>query len=286
MQFVEGEEHLASHESRGWCCVAWSGSCRNGASHHSPLMSTAPSPWNQEKVRARLPDPADATSAFTAGRWQTVCQTVDLERLPVTLEIREGETAMTGVRWLLRIAAGAALFLGGGAWFLYGDRISTLEKVLATVLLPGMLMGLALWIWLVHRRTPRWERLRLAPGTVQYESGTVRWVEPIPAYAGLALRHHRTQKASRRRQRHGRTALERTLRVGDDVVLWWIELVHDDPARTAVLWASDKHFAASDGLERVEQLSERLHLPVLSTSTIRSVAGPGPRSSGPRRATG
>jgi hypothetical protein len=45
---------------------------------------------------------------------------------------------------------------------------------------------------------------------------------------------------------------------------WWIELVHENPARTVVLWASDEPM--DDGLERVDALAAALRLPILTTS--------------------
>ena len=54
-----------------------------------------------------------------------------------------------------------------------------------------------------------------------------------------------------------------------DVWLWWIELVHPDPARDLVLWASDADFAGSDGFELVGRMSETFGLPVLTTSGMR-----------------
>ena len=44
---------------------------------------------------------------------------------------------------------------------------------------------------------------------------------------------------------------------------WWIELVHEDPARRLVLWSSEQPF---DDDERVEALAAKLGLPILTTS--------------------
>lgn len=220
-------------------------------------------------LNERLANPADARSASVARRWLSASGVLDPEQLPVTREHRAGGMAMAGVRWLLRAAVLGVCVLGGGAWLFQRDTLSPLELVLSGLLLPGMMAGLALWIWLVHRRMPRWERVRLALETVRYEADTGAWEEPVRRYAGLALRRRRTQRASRRARRRQRTATERALRLEEEIELWWVELVHHDPSRTVVVWASDRHFAASDGLDLVEHLGERLRLPVLTTSGIR-----------------
>lgn len=223
-----------------------------------------------EPILSRLPAPASKAHADRAAPWAAATQQLDLERLPLTFDISAGETAMQGVRWLLRAAAAALLLLGGWAWLVAGADTDLVEKVLATVLLPGTLAGLALWIWLVHRRTPKRQRLTLWRDRVRYEDPQGSWEERMGGYAGLALRQRQTNQASRGRGRQrSYSAAERELRMDRDVWLWWIELVHEDPARDLVVWASDADFAGSDGLELVGRMAATFGLPVLTTSGIR-----------------
>jgi hypothetical protein len=230
----------------------------------------APRPrWNDEQTGARLPSPASKAHANRAAPWKEATKEIDLERLPLTFDISPGETAMLGVRWLLRAAGTALLLLGGWAWLIAGDETGLVEKALATVLLPGMLAGLALWIWLVHRGTPGRQRLMLWRDRVRYEDPRGSWEQRMRDYAGLALRQRQTNHARRGPHRRTHSAAERELRMDRDVWLWWIELVHEDPARDLVLWASDKDFASSDGLDLVGHMSETFGLPVLTTSGLR-----------------
>jgi hypothetical protein len=73
-----------------------------------------------------------------------------------------------------------------------------------------------------------------------------------------------------------------------DVWLWWIELVHEDPGRDLVVWASDADFAGSDGLELVGRMAATFGLPVLTTSGIREATEEDERRmadrAGPRQA--
>jgi hypothetical protein len=232
-------------------------------------MNAPRPPWSDEQTSARLPSPASKAHADRAAPWKEATRELDLERLPLTFDINPGETAMLGVRWLLLAAGAALLLLGGWAWLIAGDETELVEKVLATVLLPGMLAGLALWIWLVHRGTPRRQRLMLWRDRVRYEDPVGSWEQRTRDYVGLALRQRQTRKAQRGSQRRSYSAAERELRMDRDVWLWWIELVHEDPARDLVLWASDGDFASSDGLELVGRMSETFGLPVLSTSGLR-----------------
>lgn len=232
-------------------------------------MNSSHDPAHDRTLAARLPSPASKADADRAAHWKHATRELDLERLPLTLVVNAGETAMLGVRWLLRAAGAALLLLGGWAWLVAGDGTALVEKVLATVLLPGLLAALALWIWLVHRRTPRRQRLMLWRDRVRYEDGHGTWEERVRDYAGLALRQRQTNRARRGPHRRTYSAAERELRMDRDVWLWWIELVHEDPGRDLVLWASDADFAGSDGLELVGRISETFDLPVLTTSGIR-----------------
>jgi hypothetical protein len=232
-------------------------------------MNSAHAPWRDEQIGARLPSPASKAHADRAAPWRDAAKALDLARLPLTFETNAGEAAMLGVRWLLRAAVIALMLLGGWAWLIAGDETGLVEKVLATVLLPGMLAGLALWIWLVHRRTPRSQRLMLWRDRVRYEDPQGSWEQRTRDYAGLALRQRQTNHARRGSRRRAYSAAERELRMDRDVWLWWIELVHEDPARDLVLWASDEDFASSDGLELVGRMSEMFGLPVLTTSGLR-----------------
>jgi hypothetical protein len=232
-------------------------------------MHSSHDPAGDSPLMARLPSPGSQAHADRAARWKQATSELDLERLPLTFDVDAGETAMLGVRWLLRAAGTALLLLGGWAWLVAGDETGLAEKVLATVLLPGTLAGLALWIWLVHRRTPRRERLMLWRDRVRYEDARGTWEGRMRDYAGLALRQRQTNHARRGPHRRTYSAAERELRMDRDVWLWWIELVHDDPARDLVLWASDADFASSDGLDLVGRMSETFGLPVLTASGIR-----------------
>lgn len=232
-------------------------------------MNAGRAPCSDEQVEARLPSPASTAHADRAAPWRKAAKTLDLERLPLTFEVNAGEAAMQGVRWLLRAAVIALLLLGGWAWLIAGDETGLVEKVLATVLLPGMLAGLALWIWLVHRGTPRRQRLMLWRDRVRYEDPEGAWEQRMRDYAGFALRQRQTNHARPGPRRRTYSAAERELRMDRDVWLWWIELVHEDPARDLVLWASDEDFAGGDGLELVGRMSEMFGLPVLTTSGLR-----------------
>ena len=232
-------------------------------------MSSPQDPTRNSTLAARLPSPASEADAQRAARWKQATSDFDLERLPLTFDVNAGETAMLGVRWLLRAAGAALLLLGGWSWLIAGEETELVEKVLATALLPGLLAGLALWIWLVHRRTPRRQRLMVWRDRVRHEDAQGSWEARIRDYAGLALRQRQTNRARRGPHRRTYSATERELRMDRDVWLWWIELVHQDPARDLVLWASDADFAGSDGLELVGRMSETFGLPVLTTSGIR-----------------
>lgn len=242
-----------------------------------------------EPILSRLPSPASKAHADRAAPWAAATQQLDLERLPLTFDINAGEAAMQGVRWLLRAAAAALLLLGGWAWLVAGEDTDLVEKVLATVLLPATLAGLALWIWLVHRRTPARQRLMLWRDRVRYEDPQGSWEKRMSDYAGLALRQRQTNKASRGGgRRRSYSAAERELRMDRDVWLWWIELVHEDPGRDLVVWASDADFAGSDGLELVGRMAATFGLPVLTTSGIREATEEDERRmadrAGPRQA--
>ena len=232
-------------------------------------MDSPPKSARDTEFSARLPSPASQAHAERAARWKLATSELDLARLPLTFDVNAGEAAMLGVRWLLRAAGAALLLLGGWAWLIAGEETALVEKVLATVLLPGLLAGLALWIWLVHRRTPQRQRLMLWRDRVRYEDADGAWEHRMRDYAGLALRQRQTRHAPRGSRRGSYTAAERELRMDRDVWLWWIELVHEDPARDLVLWASDADFASSDGLELVGRMSETFGLPVLTTSGLR-----------------
>lgn len=232
-------------------------------------MNSPRDPAHDSTLAARLPSPGSEAHAERAARWKQASSDFDFERLPLTFDVNAGETAMLGVRWLLRAAGVALLLLGGWAWLAAGDDIGFVDKVLATLLLPGLLAGLALWIWLVHRHTPRRQRLMVWRDRVRYEDAQGSWEERMRDYAGLALRQRQTNRARRGPNRRTSSTAERELRMDRDVWLWWIELIHQDPARDLVLWASDADFAGSDGFDLVERMSETFGLPVLTTSGMR-----------------
>lgn len=234
-------------------------------------MTASAQRWGDDKIRSRLPSPASAAQAEAAQHWKQAKAALmpDRLRLPVTLEVNPGDAAMQGVRWLLRASVGALLIMVAGIWLFPRDEADPLEVVIGALFLPSLLAGLALWLWLAHRRTPSYMKLTLGRERLCFESPGVRWEARIADYSGLALRRRMTQRAPSRIGRPMRSQGDRELRLGENIELWWIQLVHEDPARDAVLWASDAHFAGSDGLSLVEQLAQVLQLPVLTTSGIR-----------------
>ncbi len=99
---------------------------------------------------------------------------------------------------------------------------------------------------------------------------TVRWILETHAHADhlSSAQYVKQQLGGEVAIGAGITSVQRT-RMDRDVWLWWIELVHEDPARDLVLWASDEDFASSDGLELVRRMSEMFGLRVLTTSGLR-----------------
>jgi hypothetical protein len=137
------------------------------------------------------------------------------------------------------------------------------EAVLAVFGLPLVLALFAAAVLWSVRGWPDSMRIELTTRRVRYEAPPTSWELPLSAYAGLALRRRLIRDASR--LKHGsHTSAEQAAGMHLRVERWWIELVHEDPARRLVLWSSEQPF--DDGLERVEALAAKLGLPILTTS--------------------
>jgi hypothetical protein len=135
--------------------------------------------------------------------------------------------------------------------------------VLAVFGLPLVLALFAAAVLWSVRGWPDSMRIELTTRRVRYEAPPTSWELPLSAYAGLALRRRLIRDASR--LKHGsHTSAEQAAGMHLRVERWWIELVHEDPARRLVLWSSEQPF--DDGLERVEALAAKLGLPILTTS--------------------
>jgi len=218
--------------------------------------------WPQQRIDERLPSPASKRDAEKARFWADLEQPMDASRLPMAIQTdRPGQARRAGKR-ILQGAVALALLLWLAYRTVWAD--APLEEfLLAVVGLPVLvaLLGAAI-LWAV-RGHPDTMRLELSSHRVRYGLPPAQWEEPLSSYAGLALRRHLISDPSRRRS-SGFSSGERAAGMHQRVERWWIELVHEDPARTVVLWASDKPL--DDGLERVDALAEALDLPVLTTS--------------------
>ncbi len=218
--------------------------------------------WPPERIAAILPSPASTRDADSARFWNDLDTPIDPARMPMRVQTdRPGVTRRAG-RWILLAAAVLALPLGAGYRFLWPD-LQAYEAVLAVFGPPSVLaLFAAALLWSV-RGQPDSMRIELTDRQVRYEAPATSWELPLSAYAGLALRRRLIRDASRRRHRHHSPA-EQAAGMHRRVERWWIELVHEDPARRLVLWSSEQPF--DDGLERVEALAAALRLPILTTS--------------------
>lgn len=218
--------------------------------------------WSDAQVRDRLPSPASADDAQRAAPWCRVARALDATWLPATLQVTPGSDLRQALRW---VAILGAVLVGAVALglLLEGDTVDTVE-VLAT--LGGLLAlvgALAGALWWQQRGRPGRMKLTLGPDRVRFETEQGAWDAPAADFAGLALRRRIVKE--RYVPRHGaKSASGGPVFSEPAIERWWIELVHDDPARTLVLWATDEPM--DDGLERVEALAQALRLPVLTTS--------------------
>jgi len=218
--------------------------------------------WPKHRIDERLPSPAARRDSEKARFWTDLDQPIDAARLPMVVQTDRPGQARRGGRRILQGAAALALLIWGAYGTIWADAPQE-EFLLSVVGLPGLvaLFGGAI-LWAV-RGYPDSLRLELSSRRVRFGIAQEQWEEPLSAYAGLALRRHLISDPSRKRS-GGLSAGDRAAGMHRRVERWWIELVHDNPARTVVLWASDKPF--DDGLERVDALAEALGLPILTTS--------------------
>ncbi|HWS76521.1 MAG TPA: hypothetical protein VN324_15390 [Quisquiliibacterium sp.] len=199
---------------------------------------------------------------------------LDPGRLPARFDLDPGAPFRLGIRVLYGAAVGLALLIGTGVALTWEEREAA--EVAFALALPAVVAGLGAWAHLRHRDVPRRFVLDLTEARVLVETLAERWSLPVSSYAGLALRSWQVSKAAPlgHPSRHGRTALERGMRIGEDVTVWWVELVHPDPSRVVVLWAGSEVAAASDGLDRAERFARRFGLPLLTTSGVRRIDDP------------
>ena len=236
-----------------------------------------------------MPDTPTESEYRRAAQFAGLLDELDPGRLPARVELDPGAPVRFGIRALYGTAAGLALMIGTGVALTWEEREAA--EVAFGFALPTFVAGLGGWAQLRHRDVPRRLVLELTDAKVTVETSTGSWSLPVSTYAGLALRNWQVSRATPHGHpsRHGRTALERGMRIGDDVTLWWAELVHPDPARTVVLWAGSEVGAASDGRDRAERFARRFGLPLLTTSGLQSIddaaaAGRGGEPSRSRRA--
>jgi hypothetical protein len=218
--------------------------------------------WPPERIAETLPSPASKRDADNARFWNDLDPRNNPVRLPMRAQTdRPGMTRRTGKRMLF--AAGVlALLLGAGYRVLWTD-LQAYEVALAVLGLPSVLaLFAAALLWSV-RGQPDSMRIELTTREVRYQAPPTSWELPLSAYAGLALRRRLIRDGSRLRHRN-HTSAELAAGMHRRVERWWIELVHEDPARRLVLWSSEQPF--DDGLERVEALAAALRLPILTTS--------------------
>lgn len=196
---------------------------------------------------------------------------LDPDRLPARAELDPGAPVRLGLKVLYGTAAGLALLVGTGLALTWEAREAA--EVAFGVALPAIVGGLGAWAHLRHRDVPRRFVLELTEAKVTVETAAHRWSLPVSTYRGVALRSWQVSKAvpHGHPSRHRRTQLERSMRLGDDVTLWWVELVHPDPARTVVLWADREVGAAADGLDRAERFAQRFRLPLLTTAGLQAI---------------
>lgn len=193
---------------------------------------------------------------------------LSVKRLPVTVSAAPGLAHRRAARWLGGIAAG---FLG-----LFAVSVAVaggLEDpaILALSLVPPATAGAgAAWHLMKARSVPGRFSLTLSATGVSVVRDGRGWSAPLAAFEGVSLHSAITQKASPR-ARARRTAAEATLRVGEEIRLYWVELTHADPESSVPLWASEARFASSDGLAAARAIAARLGLPLLSTAGISSV---------------
>ena len=194
---------------------------------------------------------------------------LDPDRLPARVELDPGAPVRLGLKVLYGTAAGLAVLAGVGLALTWEERDAA--EVAFGFVPPAIVAGLGAWAHLRHRDVPRRFVLEVTASKVTVETLADRWSLPVSAYEGVALRRWQVSKASPRRHAtvHQRTQLERRMRLGEDVTLWWVELVHPDPARTVVLWADREVGAAAEGLDRAEHFAQRFRLPLLTTSGLR-----------------
>lgn len=190
------------------------------------------------------------------------------KRLPLTLSLAPGLAHRRNARLLGMVAAGFLALLAVSVAVMGGVEEPV---IMALSLVPPAVAGAgALWHLAKARRVPGRMRLTLSETGVGIESDGRAWTLPLSAFEGVALRSAVTQKESPRARRH-RTVAEMKFRVGEEIRLYWAELVHPDPEQSVPLWASDARFASSDGLAAARGFAARLGLPLLSTAGIASV---------------
>jgi hypothetical protein len=232
-------------------------------SHPKPAAPLPAVPgWPPERIAEMLPSPASKRDADAARFWNDLDQPIDPARLPMHVQTdRPGMARRAGK--IILLAAGVWVFLvGAGYRFLWPD-LEAYEIVLAVFGLPLVLALFAAAVLWSVRGWPDSMRIELTTRRVRYEAPPTSWELPLSAYAGLALRRRLIRDASR--LKHGsHTSAEQAAGMHLRVERWWIELVHEDPARRLVLWSSEQPF--DDGLERVEALAAKLGLPILTTS--------------------
>lgn len=218
--------------------------------------------WPRARIDARLPSPASRADAEKARFWTDLEAPLDPSRLPAVIQTdRPGVARRAGRRVL--IGALALLVLSGAAHALLWADAPWEEIVLGVAGLPTLLALLGAAVLWAVRGQPDALRLELNEHRVRFGQPPTQWEEALSAYAGLALRRHLMRDPTRNLSRHY-SAGERAAGMHRRVERWWIELVHENPARTVVLWASDEPM--DDGLERVDTLAAALRLPILTTS--------------------
>ncbi|MBM4181245.1 MAG: DUF3592 domain-containing protein [Betaproteobacteria bacterium] len=218
--------------------------------------------WPPDRIAEMLPSPASKRDADCARFWIDLDTPIDPARLPMRVQTKRPGVARRAGKGKLLAAAALALLLGAGYRFLWPD-LQAHEAALAVFGLPSVLaLFAAALLWSV-RGQPDSMRIELTDRQVRYETPKTSWELPLSAYAGLALRRRLIRDGSRLQNRHY-TPAERAAGMHRRVERWWIELVHEDPARRLVLWSSEQPF--DEGLERVEALAAALRLPILTTS--------------------